>query len=121
LFLKKHNNHTRAIEIWKDVKREDKIASKFLVAEVSNVLNTRLKVNIELVNKVYNFMFDELIVVDDYNYHDEALEYMNLYYPKDRLPFNDCIYMALMEDLEIKEIVSFDEHFDLNKNIKRIY
>lgn len=29
--------------------------------------------------------------------------------------------MAVMEDLEITEILSFDKHFDLNKNIKRIY
>jgi predicted nucleic acid-binding protein len=39
----------------------------------------------------------------------------------ERIAFFDCIYMALVEDLEIKNIASFDAHFDLNKNIKRIY
>jgi predicted nucleic acid-binding protein len=39
---------------------------------------------------------------------------------KERLPLSDCIYMAVMEKLKITKIVSFDEHFDLNKNIQRI-
>jgi predicted nucleic acid-binding protein len=29
--------------------------------------------------------------------------------------------MPLMEDLEIKEIATFDSHFDLNKNITRVH
>ena len=83
-------------------------------------VNTRLKENIELTKKVYNFMFDELIVANDYDYYNEALKYMDSYYPE-RIAFFDCIYMALMEDLKINEILSFDDHFDLNENIKRIY
>jgi len=39
----------------------------------------------------------------------------------ERIPFNGCIFVALMEDYGINEILSFDSHFDLNKNIKRIY
>ena len=120
LSLKKHTNYKKATEIWEYIENKEKITSKFVVAEVLNVLNTRLKENIELSNKVYKFIFNELIVADDYDYHDEALEHMNLYYPE-RIPFFDCIYMALMEDLGIKEIATFDSHFDLNKNIKRIY
>ena len=119
LSLKKHDKHERATEIWNNILNKEKITSKTVVAEVSNVLNTRLKENIELTNKVYKFMFNKLIVAYDYDYHDEALKHMNLYYPE-RVPFFDCIYMALMEELGIKEIATFDKHFDLNKNIKRI-
>ncbi|WP_157082521.1 PIN domain-containing protein [Methanobrevibacter cuticularis] len=48
------------------------------------------------------------------------MKQLKLYYPK-RIAFFDCVYMALMEELGIKEIASFDEDFDLNKNIKRIF
>ena len=120
LFLKKHDNYNRASEIWKDIKNKDKIISKFVVAEVLNVLNVRLKENIELTNKVYKFMFDELVVVDDHDYHNKAMDYMNFYYPE-RIPFFDCVYMALMEELGIKKIVSFDEHFDNKENIIKIH
>jgi predicted nucleic acid-binding protein len=65
-------------------------------------------------------MFDELIVANDHDYHNKAMEYMNLYYPE-RITFFDCVYMALMEDLGIEEIATFDTHFDLNNNIKRIF
>jgi predicted nucleic acid-binding protein len=40
---------------------------------------------------------------------------------KKRIPFFDCVYMALMEDLRINEIASFDEHFDNRKEIVRIH
>jgi predicted nucleic acid-binding protein len=38
----------------------------------------------------------------------------------ERMPLFDCIYIALMEELGIKEIVSFDEHFDNKEKIIRI-
>jgi len=45
---------------------------------------------------------------------------MNEYYPN-RLPFADCLFIVLMKDLGIKEIVSFDEHFDNKQGIIRIH
>ena len=120
LFLKKHSNHVIATKIWEDIKNKDKIIAKLIIAEVSNVLNVRLKENIELTNKVYKFMLDKLVVVEDHTYYNRALKYMNLYYPE-RIPFFDCVYMVLMEELGIKKIVSFDEHFDNKENFKRIY
>ena len=120
LSLKKHDNYNRAIEIWKNIENEEKITSKLIITEVLNVLNVRLKQNIDLSEKVYKFIANNTTILYDHDYHDEAMGYLKLYYPE-RIPFNDCIYMALMEDLGIDEILSFDGHFDLNKNIKRIY
>lgn len=91
------------------------------MTEVLNTLNVRLKQNIELSEKAYKLIYNSSTVLYDTDYYDKGLEYMKLYYPNDRLPFNDCVYMALMEDLEIKEIATFDSHFDLNKNITRIH
>jgi len=119
-FLKGHDKYNRANEIWKILEHEDKVISDLIVAEVLNVLNTNLKVNIELTNKVNNFMNNELIIFHDEEYYFEGFKYLERYYPK-RLQFTDCVYMALMKDLGINEIASFDGHFDLNKNIKRIH
>jgi len=118
--LKRHEDYDRANEIWEDIENKDKLISRLIVAEVLNVLNTRLKTNIELTEKVCKFMFDELIIANDMEYYIKAMKQLKLYYPE-RIPFFDCVYMTLMEEIGIKKIASFDKHFDLNKNIKRIY
>ena len=88
--------------------------------EVFNVLNTRLKKNIELSDKVYKSISNELTVLKDHFYHDEAFKVMKHYYP-DRLPFADCLYIALMKKLEIEKIISFDKHFNNIEGIERIH
>jgi len=121
LSLKKHNKHDRAVKIWEKIQNEDKITSKLVVTEVLNILNVRLKQNIELTEKVYNFIAHNIKVLYDNEYHDKAFQYLKLYYPDERLPFNDCVYMVLMEELEIEKIASFDRHFDLNDKIIRVH
>jgi len=39
----------------------------------------------------------------------------------ERIPLFDCVYMDIMKELGITEIVSFDEHFDNKENIIRIH
>jgi predicted nucleic acid-binding protein len=48
------------------------------------------------------------------------MEHLTNYYPE-RIPLFDCVYISLMEELGIKEITSFDEHFDNKENIIRIH
>ena len=118
--LKRHDNYDRANEIWETLEKKDKIISDLIILEVLNVLNTVLKTNVELTEKVYKFMTNDLIVLHDNEYYDKGMKHLKEYYPK-RIQFSDCVYMALMEDLGIKKIATFDKHFDLNKNIKRIH
>jgi predicted nucleic acid-binding protein len=40
-------------------------------------------------------------------------------YLPERIPFFDCLYIELMQELEISKIVTFDEHFN-NKGIEVI-
>ena len=80
----------------------------------------RFKSNIELSTKVCNFIFDRSIVINDCSYHKEAFNIMDYYYPN-RIPFADCLYLALMYDLGIKKIVSFDKHFNNIEGIERIH
>jgi len=123
LSLKQHEDYKRANEIWETIGIKKKIISKLIIVEVLNVLNKRLKVNMELTEKVCKFMADELVVINEMNdigCYTKAMKYMKQYYPE-RIQFADCVFIAVIEELEIEEIVSFDSHFDLNKNIKRIH
>ena len=88
--------------------------------ETFNILNTKRKENIDLQNKVCNFILDELIILNDHTHHRRAFDIMNNLY-SNRIQFADCLYMALMDDYGIKEIATFDSHFDNKEGITRIY
>ena len=110
----------RASELWEENKYKDKLITYSIISEVINTLNVKLKVKVELINYAYKFMQDNLLIADDYDYYGESVKIIKNFIPS-RVPFFDCLYMAVMEDLEINEILSFDKHFDLNKKIKRVY
>ena len=120
-FLKKHEDHKRTAELWEKYEDKERIISNLIIAEVSNVLHSRLKVNFELTQKVFKFMSNDLILLDDTSYYQYALDIMNSFYSVTRVPFFDCVYMALTEDYGINKMLSLDSHFDLNKNIKMIF
>lgn len=120
LNLKKHDDYKKAKKLWDLYKNEKTVISNLVIVEVITVLYVQLKHNLELIEKVYKFMMDELIIIDDSKYHDDALNLLKSYYP-DRIPIADFIYMALMNDFKITDILSFDGHFDNKENINRIY
>ena len=120
LFAKKPKFHDRAVQIWEENESKDKIISKLIITEVVTVLNVKIRENVDLTDYAYNYMNDNLMIVDDSNCYDLAMKKVKKYYPE-RIPLFDCVYMALMEDLDIKEIVSFDKHFDNKEGIERVY
>jgi len=119
-FVKKDKYHNDAQKIWKNIENEEKIISKTIVVEVFNTLNVQLKENIELSSKIYNNISD-FTIMEDHFYHDEAFKVMIEYYSDNRLPFADCLYIALMKKLGIKQIATFDKHFNNIDGIERIY
>jgi predicted nucleic acid-binding protein len=90
-----------------------------IVAETTNILNYKLKIDKKIVKKVYEELNNNYTIIEDYYFHDKALNHLINY--EKRIPFFDHIYIVLMEELGIKEIVSFDKHFDNIKGITRIY
>lgn len=56
-------------------------------------------------------MYNNFSVIEDHYFHDKAVQKLLKYNKKD-LSLFDCIYMVLMEELGITEIVTFDEHFE---------
>jgi len=118
-YIEDEEHHERALEIDNDIENEEQVISKLVIAETINLLNTKLKIDKEQIEKTYKILKEDYTVLEDSHMYDDALR-KTIDYNK-RLPFFDFVFMSIMEDLKIKEIVSFDGHFDLNKNIKRIF
>jgi predicted nucleic acid-binding protein len=90
-----------------------------VIAEVITVLKIKLKANNKIIEKTYKQLNNNFDIIEDHYFYDKALEKILRYDEKD-LSLFDCVYMSLMEELGIKEIATFDEHFD-KKNITRIH
>jgi len=118
-FIEEETDHERAIKLMESIKNEEKIISKLIIAETINLLNKKLKVNKDRIGIIYEELKKDYTIIEDSFVFDEAVK-KTIEYNK-RLPFFDFVFMSVMEELKIKEIVSFDGHFDLNKNIKRIF
>lgn len=113
LFVKDHKFNKRALKIWDKINHENIIISNSIILEVMTVLNIKLKVSKELLEKVYNRLNSgKFGIVEDINLYNNTMERMVNYLPK-RLPFFDCLYIEIMKELGINKIVTFDEHFNI--------
>jgi predicted nucleic acid-binding protein len=101
------------------IKNEDKVISRVIIAETINVLNNKLKLDKNKIEETYTKLIEDYTLIEDHYFYNDALRKTIEW--KKRLPFFDFVIMSVIEDLGIKKIATFDEHFDLNKNIKRIY
>lgn len=119
LFVDNSNNHKKALNIWRKIKNEDLIISNSIILEVMTVLNIKLKVSKEILEKSYlKLNSGKFKIVEDIQLYNNTIKRQIQYLPE-RLPFFDCLYLELIEQLEIKKIVTFDKHFN-NKGIKVI-
>ena len=120
-FVETEDQHEIATKIYEKIKDKQLIISNSIILEVMTVCNIKIKVSKEKLKEIYinlnSGLFD---IIEDIKIYDDAMERQINYHPQ-RLPFFDCLYIELMEQLKIKEIVSFDEHFDNKKGIKRIH
>ena len=107
------------MEIANDIEDEEQIISPVVLGETINTLNNKLKIDKELMNEIYDALINDYIFIDD-NYHYDVAFKKSLICEK-RLAFFDFIIMSVMEDLKIKEIASFDKHFDFKKDLNRIF
>jgi len=120
-FVETEDQHEIATKIYEKIKDKQLIISNSIILEVMTVCNIKIKVSKEKLKEIYinlnSGLFD---IIEDIKIYDDAMERQINYHPQ-RLPFFDCLYIELMEQLKIKGIVSFDEHFDNKKGIKRIH
>lgn len=120
LYMKQHEYHNRSVEIWNELPNEkEKIISNLIIPEVITVLNVKLKQNKDLLKKAFIHMNNNFTIVNDKDMY--YMGFLKVLKHEKRIPLFDGIYMAIMDDLEINEIVSFDKHFDNVEGMIRIH
>ncbi|KZX10761.1 type II toxin-antitoxin system VapC family toxin [Methanobrevibacter curvatus] len=117
-YIEDENNHKRALKIMESSKNKKKIISKLIIGETINILFTKLNVDKNIIKEIYNSLNNNYTLVDDSYIFDSTID--KIMKSKKRFPFFDYVYITLMEDLKIKEIATFDKHFNNLDNIKRI-
>lgn len=115
LISNEHENHERAKGIFHNqIHDKEKIISKLVIAEVITVLDKKLKVSKELLEKAYTSLNEDFTIIDDYPFFDNAMEQVLKH---KGLGFFDCMYITIMKVLEIEEIATFDKDFNKIKEI----
>lgn len=119
LFIETEEEHEIANKIYEKIKNKDLIISNSIILEVMTVSNIKIKVSKEKLEEMYNKLNSGTIkIIEDISLYDDSMKRQLSYLPQ-RLPFNDCLYIELMEQMNIKEIATFDKHFN-NKGIEVI-
>ena len=110
-------------KVYELIENKPRIISNLTIIEVITVLNVKLKQNPNLIKKINKDLNNNQDIVNDTSFHLKGFKILRNEFKKNkkRLPLFDCAYIAIMQDLGIKEIVSFDEHFDNKENISRIH
>lgn len=118
-FIDTEDNHEKATQIYEKIKNEELIISNSIILEVMTVSNTKIKVSKEKLKEIYISLNSGLFdIIEDIKIYDNTMERQINYHPQ-RLPFFDCLYIELMEQLGITKIATFDKHFR-NKGIEVI-
>ena len=118
-YIKDENDHARALEIDKEIETKEQIISKLVIAEAINVLYTKLKIDKKGIKEFYRKLKEEYTVIEDSYIYDKTID--KIMNSQKRFPFFDYVYITLMEDLGIKEIATFDKHFDNIDGIVRVH
>ena len=118
LFLTKDDFHERAKELWVELKESYIIISKSVVGEVITVLKNR-GLHINDVNGAYYIITEEIDIIEDCHYHAKGLKEC-LSNSVRGYSYWDGLYVSIMKDLGINEMVTFDTDFDKIDGIIRI-
>ena len=103
------------MKIFQKLDDSNLVISYMVIAEVLTVLR-KLKQEDIIVENAYNSMIREMIVIDDTTYYEKSFKACLI----NEIGFFDNVYHILMNDLGIKDILSFDADFDIFDDIKRI-
>lgn len=115
-YLKKDIHNKKAVEIERSLGGRKRIINKMTLCEFLTVLRKK-KVKTNDVQKYYNEILNNVIILDDSQYHDKAIRSCL----NNEIGFFDNLHHITMVENGIKEMASFDDDFDTFKDIKRIY
>jgi predicted nucleic acid-binding protein len=118
-YIDEEEEHKRANKIMEKIKNKEKIISRVIIAETVNLLNTKLKIDKNKIEKTYNKLIEDYTLIEDHYFYDNALR-KTIDWER-RLPYFDFVIISVMENLGIEKIASFDKHFDNIAGIVRIH
>jgi predicted nucleic acid-binding protein len=112
-------HHQRSLEIADMIENREQVISRSIIGETINILDYKLELDKKIIKYIYDELFSNYTIIEDHYFYDGVL--YDILNSKKRIPFFDHIFIILMRKLNITEIVSFDEHFNNQKGIKRVY
>ena len=115
---KDYAKHERAVNLFPQLDKEDKITSVFMLSETITYLNSR--VDTKKVKKFYEIIRDTVQIYYPNAFEvDENMDCVIKY--NGSASFADCYALYIMNKLGITEIYSFDSDFDKMEGIVRIH
>lgn len=122
LYVETSNVHKRANEIYNLIENEEKIISNLVILEVITIMNIKLKLDLDLISEVYEELNISYKILNDATFYNKGFDILKREFNKnkERIPLFDCVYVALMKDLGIEKIATFDDHFDNIEGIVKI-
>jgi predicted nucleic acid-binding protein len=103
------------MKIWKHIADKKKIINKMTLYEFLTVLRKK-NVKNDSVKKHYNEILNNLIILEDLQNHNKAVEKCL----NNELGFFDNLHHLTMVEHGIKVMASFDMGYDIFEDIKRI-
>lgn len=104
--------HQKAVQIWQTLKKQkvQLITSNYMLNETFTLIRSRRGAKVvddfrKSLTDIYNIRIIRVTVADEAGAWDWFLKDWS------KLSFNDCVSFALMKRLELKQVATFDEHF----------
>ncbi len=114
-YIEKDQFHSQAAEIWKTLENKSMkiVTSNFVLDEMFTLLARQANYHFsaQIARIIYNSEVIEIIRPT----YDTELNALNLFekYADQKVSFTDCISFQLMKENHIKNVFTFDKHFQL--------
>jgi uncharacterized protein len=105
--------HSQAVKIWQELKdkQAELVTSNYILDETFTLLRAKCGLESAIMFKKVLVESQKTLTIYRVTVADEA-DAWNWFIKKwSKLSFTDCVSFAMMERLNIKEVVSFDNHF----------
>jgi predicted nucleic acid-binding protein len=110
--------HKKAVSLLDHFKNETVVISEYVLSEVITEVGKRS--GGKKANTVFNYFLENCHIV--YSNPDMILQTERIFLKYDgTISFVDAMSLRIMENYQIKKIISFDSDFDKIKGIERIY
>lgn len=117
LFVENDTWHENAEKLYYKYEKEEMYISNLVIAEAITLM--KLHLDTKEIREIYYNLPYYFKILDDSKYYDEAMETFVKY--DGTISFFDAMYITIMKNNQIYEIISFDKDFDNKKEIVRIF